>query len=217
MDVEVQLAGQITQKPTSTGGTLYTFPLSNGLKPSGFDGALATKVLGLTGQTFTVRLEQKGKYWNILDAYGPGETIPPDFANPGAPVQAFAPSGAPPPVATFPAAEPTENMTPSTQTRITKLAVIGTAYSTVAALFHGAGPEELSNLIEAADKLAVKLYTDARSHEPGATQAPIAPVAVEPQAVAAFVAAEAGAPAVQVGTEGIASTEDFAALPWTAA
>jgi hypothetical protein len=225
MDVQVQLAGPITGKPTSNGGTKFDIPLSNGSKPSTFDDAIPTKIASFAGQPFTARLEQKGKYLNIIGAYGPGEQVPADFAAAGQAVQTFpAVQAAPfvPTPAALPAGvvpfTPTDNFPPEATTRITKLSVIQTAYAAVSALFHGAGPEELPKLVEQADKLAQKLYADARSHEGGVQTAPAPqPVAAEPQAMAAFVAEQAGTPVVQVGTDGIIAAAAPAALPWAAA
>lgn len=228
MDAQVQVAGQITSKPTANGGTKFDVPLSNGMKASTFDAALATKVSQLGATVFTARLESKpnprggNPFINLLAAAGPGEALPPELPAagtplgapaatpfvPGVPVAAPAAFGAPTPI--VPAETSKGGFQPEDKTRITKLAAIGTAYAFVGQLLRGAGAEALEEATKLADGLARKVYTDARSHEPGSVPAPETQIAV-----AAFVAEQAGAPVVQVGAEGIAPAAEAAALPWT--
>ena len=239
MDVQVTVAGQITSKPTNNGGTKFDIPLSNGLKATTFDAALATKVSQLGGQPFTARIEQKpnprggNPYTNLLAAAGPGETLPPEIPGagtlitPAAAATPFVPPAAGVAGATpiVPAADSGGNgrgFSEADKVRITKLAVLGQAYAFVSSLLQGAGTEALEEAKTLADDLARKLYIDARSHEPGAVPAAAAPVAApggrtgSAQAVAAFVAEQAGAPLVQVGAEAIVapSAAEPAALPW---
>lgn len=227
MDVQVQVAGQITSKPTRNGGTKFDIPLSNGIKPSCFDAALATKVSGFGGAPFTARLEQKGQYWNLIDAFGSGEQFVPQTPAPGTPIsQPFTPDAATPtPIVPADQSGGGKKFGEADIVRITKLATIGTAYGFLAAHAEKLGID-FDEAVQWADSLALKLYKDARSHEPGAVPTtaqipvptgPIAPSAVtepvatvpaNPQAVAAFVAEQAGAPVVQVG----AAEADK--LPW---
>ena len=236
MDVQVQVAGQITSKPTSNGGTKFDIPLSNGLKASTFDAMLATKVSQFNGQPFTARLEQKpnprggSPYTNIIAAAGPGEQLSPEIPQAGTPLGAaampFAPQAAPTstPIVSAPQGGGSGGWDDSTTTRVSKLAAYERAVAAVGSLFHGAGPEAFEEMIAKIDHLALHIYKAARSHEPNAVPAPTAapvvaapPVAVaaDPQAVAAFVAQEAGAPVVQVGAEGMAPAAEAAALPWS--
>jgi hypothetical protein len=230
MDVQVQVAGQITSKPTSNGGTKFDIPLSNGMKASTFDAALATKVSQFGAQVFTARIEQKpnprggNPFTNLMEAAGPGEQLFPEVPQAGTAIQpttalSFAPgtAGGITPTAIVPAESGGRGFSEADKIRITKLAVLGTAYGFVGHHL-AAGAVEFEDAVKWADSLALKLYTDARSHEQGVqTQqaAPVAAVAAEPQAVAAFVAQEAGTEAVQVGAEGIAPAAEAAVLPWS--
>lgn len=213
MDVQVQVAGQITSKPTSNGGTKFDIPLSNGMKASTFDAALATKVSQLGAQVFTARLEQKpnprggNPFTNINAAAGPGETLPPDFPAAGTPLgdptttQAtpFVVGGAATPIV----AAPTGNSggwDDATTTRVSKLSAYERAVTAVGQLFQGAGAEAYEDMVEKIHDLARRVYTAARSHEPGAVpgQTP-APAAAVPG----------------VGAEGVApAAVPAAALPW---
>lgn len=224
MDYQVQVAGQITSKPTSNGGTKFDIPLSNGMKASTFDAALATKVSQFGGQVFTARIEQKpnprggSPYTNITAAAGPGETLPPEIPQAGTPIQA-APFVAPGAATPIVAEQQSKKFGEADIIRITKLSAITTAYSFVGQHL-AAGALEFEDAVKWADQLALKLYKDARSHEtaaqPQTVAAPVTAVAAEPEAVVAFVAQEAGAPVVAVGTEGLAApAEAPAALPWS--
>jgi len=237
MDVQVQVAGQITSKPTNNGGTKFDIPLSNGMKASTFDAALATQVSQLGGQVFTARLEQKpnprggAPYTNIIAVAGPGMTLPPEIPSAGTPIQQFPQQAAVPftPVVGNGQATPIvpdtggKGFSEADKIRITKLAAIGTAYAFVGQHL-GNGAVDFEEAVKWADSLALKLYTDARSHEQGAVpqqqavaQQQVAQpvVAADPQAVAAYVAQEAGAPVVQVGAEGVQPEAEAAALPWS--
>jgi hypothetical protein len=244
MDVQVQVAGQITSKPTQNGGTKFDIPLSNGMRASTFDVMLATKVSQLGGQPFTARIEQKpnprggAPYTNINAAAGPGEQLPPEIPQAGTPIgqqpaapfipQGVAPQGAPvTPTAIVPAESGGRGFSEADKVRITKLAVLGTAANLAAGLFQGAGAEALEDALSAVETTAKRLYTQARSHEEGAVppQRQAAPVAetvpfeggvpTDPQSVAAFATAEAGTPVVQVGVEGVQPAAEPAALPWS--
>ena len=58
----------VMQKPTRSGRTMYEVTLSNGMTPSAFDAALATKAHQLVGQAVTARVEQTDKgYLNLKD------------------------------------------------------------------------------------------------------------------------------------------------------
>jgi hypothetical protein len=225
MDVQVQVAGQMTSKPTSNGGIKFDIPLSNGTKPSTFDAALATKVSQFGQQTFTARLEQKGKYLNLIAAAGPGETLPPEIPQAGTPIgQTFAPAGggSASPTAIVPASSVNGNgskkFTEADTIRITKLSALSTATQLVSSLYHGAGPEVLEEAVKAVENLAKHIYTKSRDHEPGAVpqQGAVTEPVVEqtPQAVASFVAEQAGQPVVQVGAEGVQPATEPATLPW---
>lgn len=239
MDAQVQVAGQITSKPTANGGTKFDVPLSNGMKASTFDAALATKVSQLGATVFTARLESKpnprggNPFINLLAAAGPGEALPPELPVAGTPVGAVpftpgvAPAAAP---ASFGPATPivaaptggSGNWDEATTTRVSKLAAYERSVVAVGSLFHGAGPEHFEDMVEKIDQLSRRIYIAARSHEPGTAPVaaplvaadPASQIAVDPQAVAAFVAAEAGTAVVQVGADGIAPAVE-AALPWT--
>lgn len=229
MDVQVQVAGQIMSKPTTTGGTKFDIPLSNGLRASTFDAALATKVSQYGGQTFTARIEQKpnprggAPYTNLTAAAGPGETLAPEIPQAGTPIgmAPAAPLGGATQI--VPASSVNGNgskkFTEADTIRITKLSALSTAAQLVSSLYHGAGPEVLEEAVQAVEKLAKHIYAQSRSHEPGVTpQAAVeaAPVvAAEPQAVAAFVAEQAGTPVVQVGAEGVQPAAEPATLPWS--
>lgn len=223
MDVQVQVAGQITSKPTSTGGTKFDIPLSNGTKPSTFDAALATKVSQFGGQTFTARLEQKGKYTNLIAVAGPGESLAPEIAPAGTPIGLTAPATFGAPTAIVPQGNTNANgskkFTEADTIRITKLSALSTATQLVSSLYHGAGPEVLEEAVQAVEKLAKHLYSKSRDHEAGVQTATVAEatpvVAAEPQAVAAFVAEQAGQPVVQVGAEGVQPAAEPATLPWS--
>jgi hypothetical protein len=111
--------------------------------------------------------------------------------------------------------------------RITKLSALSTATQLVSSLYHGAGPEVLEEAVKAVENLAKHIYTKSRDHEPGAVPQTVlqstpgaaeavgdAPVAT-PQAVASFVAEQAGQPVVQVGAEGVLPAIESATLPWS--
>jgi hypothetical protein len=230
MDVQVQVAGQIMSKPTSNGGTKFDIPLSNGLRASTFDAALATKVSQFGQQTFTARIEQKpnprggSPYTNITAAAGPGETLTPEIPQAGTPIGVVSPQslGA---TAIVPAPQGNTNangskkFTEADTIRITKLSALSTATQLVSSLYHGAGPEVLEEAVKAVENLAKHIYTKSRDHEPGAVpqQAAVTEPAVEqtPQAVASFVAENAGSPVVQVGAEGVLPAIESATLPWS--
>ena len=223
MDVQVQVAGQITSKPTANGGTKFDIPLSTGLRASTFDAALATKVSQFGGQTFTARIEQKpnprggNPYTNITAAAGPGETLTPEIPAPGTVIQ----TGVSTPI--VPQAAGTngngsKKFTEADTIRITKLSALSTATELVSSLYHGAGPEVLEEAIQAIESLAKHFYAKSRDHEQGAHQAAAetAPaVEQNPQAVATFVAENAGSPVVQVGVEGVTAAAESATLPWS--
>jgi hypothetical protein len=237
MDVQVQVAGQIMSKPTSNGGTKFDIPLSNGLRASTFDAALATKVSQFGQQTFTARIEQKpnprggSPYTNITAAAGPGETLTPEIPQAGTPIGVqstlVAPQGfgAATQTATqiVPASSVNGNgskkFTEADTIRITKLSALSTATQLVSSLYHGAGPEVLEEAVKAVENLARHIYTKSRDHEPGAVpqQAAVTEPVVEqtPQAVASFVAENAGQPVVQVGAEGVLPAIESATLPWS--
>jgi hypothetical protein len=232
MDVQVQVAGQIMSKPTSNGGTKFDIPLSNGLRASTFDAALATKVSQFGQQTFTARIEQRpnprggSPYTNITAAAGPGETLPPEIPQAGTPIgQTFAPAGggSASPTAIVPASSVNGNgskkFTEADTIRITKLSALSTATQLVSSLYHGAGPEVLEEAVKAVENLAKHIYTKSRDHEPGAVpqQGAVTEPVVEqtPQAVASFVAENAGSPVVQVGAEGVLPAIESATLPWS--
>lgn len=229
MDVQVQVAGQIMSKPTNNGGTKFDIPLSNGMRASTFDAALATKVSQLGAQTFTARIEQKpnprggNPYTNITAAAGPGETLPPEIPQAGTPI------GVAPPTAftgtataIVPAgtnANGSKKFTEADTIRITKLSALSTATQLVSSLYHGAGPEVLEEAVTAIENLAKHIYAKSRDHEAGSHQPEVAqmvaPVVEQtPQAVTAFVAEQAGQPVVQVGAEGVQPAAEPASLPW---
>jgi hypothetical protein len=230
MDIQVQVAGQMTSKPTSNGGIKFDIPLSNGTKPSTFDAALATKVSQFGQQTFTARLGQRGKYLNLIAAAGPGETLPPEIPQAGAPIvgaqnlqtgqsltPAIVPTGIVPQGNTN--ANGSKKFTEADTIRITKLSALSTATQLVSSLYHGAGPEVLEEAVKAVENLAKHIYTKSRDHEPGAVpqQAAVTEPVVEqsPQAVASFVAENAGSPVVQVGAEGVQPAAEPTTLPWS--
>lgn len=85
----------VMQKPTRSGRTMYEVTLSNGMTPSAFDAALATKAHQLVGQAVTARIEATDKGYLNLKDIGAGQLGAPGGAVPfGAPAQA-APFGAP--------------------------------------------------------------------------------------------------------------------------
>lgn len=220
MDALVQVAGQITSKPTKNGGVKFDVPLSNGMKPSTFDAVLATKVSQFGGQAFTARIEQNGKFWNLVDAFGPGEQFLPEQPAAGTPISmGTTASGATTTTETATPIVPAgsiDTFPPEVTIRNTKRDAITVAYGFVAAHMQSAGLE-FEEAVKRADSLALKLYGDLRSHEPGVVPAEKpaatpAAVAADPAAVAAFVAQEAGAPIVQVGVPAPGATT---ALPWT--
>lgn len=96
----------VMQKPTRSGRMMYEVTLSNGMTPSAFDAALATKAHQLTGQPVTARIEQTDKgYFNLKDigagALGGGAAAAPfgapaaaPFGSPAAaPAQGFGQQG----------------------------------------------------------------------------------------------------------------------------
>jgi hypothetical protein len=236
MDVQVQVAGQIMSKPTSNGGTKFDIPLSNGLRASTFDAALATKVSQFGQQTFTARIEQRpnprggSPYTNITAAAGPDETLTPEIPQAGTPIvgaqnlqtgqsltPAIVPTGIVPQGNTN--ANGSKKFTEADTIRITKLSALSTATQLVSSLYHGAGPEVLEEAVKAVENLAKHIYTKSRDHEPGAVpqQAAVTEPVVEqsPQAVASFVAENAGSPVVQVGAEGVQPAAEPTTLPWS--
>lgn len=229
MDVQVQVAGQITSKPTNNGGTKFDIPLSNGMRASTFDAALATKVSQFGGQTFTARIEQKpnprggAPYVNITAAAASGESLPPEIPQAGTPIStsgaSFGGATAIVPASSNTNANGSKRFTEADTIRITKLSALSTATQLVSSLYHGAGPEVLEEAVQAVEKLAKHFYTKSRDHEAGVQTAAVAEaapvVAAEPQAVAAFVAEQAGTPVVQVGAEGVTAAAEPAALPWS--
>lgn len=229
MDVQVQVAGQITSKPTNNGGTKFDIPLSNGLRASTFDAALATKVSQFGQQTFTARIEQKpnprggNPYTNITAAAGPGESLTPEIPSAGTPIGTSGASfgGTSTPIVMQAAGtngNGSKKFTEADTIRITKLSAISTATQLVSSLYHGAGPEVLEEAVQAVEKLAKHIYAQSRSHEPGAhqDQAEVAKTVEQtPQAVATFVAENAGQPVVQVGAEGVQPATEPADLPWS--
>ena len=67
----------ITQKPTSTGGTIFKISLSDGNTYSTFDENLATRAHGLTGQVVVLQAERTDKgFLNAKDITGSQGLLP---------------------------------------------------------------------------------------------------------------------------------------------
>ena len=213
MDVQVQVAGQITSKPTANGGTKFDIPLSNGMKASTFDVSLATKVSQFGGQVFTARLEQKpnprggAPYTNITAVAGAGEQLTPEIPQAGTPIgQAFPPTATATPI--VPA--PQGGMSPEREIKIVKQSMLAAAANLVGHVFAGSGVESLEEAEQHVERIAKGWFGHVFD-----VAKPEQQPAESPAAVAAFVADQAGAPVVQVGTDGVTPAASPAVLPWT--
>lgn len=185
----------VTGKNTSNGKTVYEIAGSDGVKYQTWDGNTAAKAQGLQGQVVVARVEQKqnGKWtnYNVEDIGLPGTLAPS-----AAPI-ATAPVVVPPQNPAVAAIPMQQTLDPLTKEKhIIRQNVLGTAFSFVAALYTGAGPEALDEATERAGELAKRLYGKVMADATPAPQA--APVPTTPAEVAAAV------PGVEVGTENIA-------------
>lgn len=222
MDIQAQVVGQITQKPTNNGGQKFSVPLSDGSTYSTFEYATAAKAGSLNGQVGTFRVTEKpnprggAPYKNLEAVAGPGEQLPPEIPQAGTPIGAFPTQQAP---QAFPAAQPqaqqqfpptpSGGMSAEDKIRVTKLSCIGSACE----LLSGSG--DVDAALDAAQRIFNAVMQPAQ--QAVAAQQVAAAVAADPQAVAQFAADQAGAPVVQVGVEGIAAPAPDAALPWATA
>lgn len=229
----------VTQKPTRNGGTQYMVALNNGMSPSTFDAALATKAHGLAGQPAVARLEEKPNprggrpYINILDiapagqALGGGDGVAfggqQAAAAFGAPAQAV-PFGGQAQAPAFGQAAPTMQF-PDVSAEKDRQMARGYALSSAAVLFAGL----YTGAAEAVDdtELLTKILRFAGAFEhyrntglnvaEAVTQA--APVEATPEAVAAAVNAAAPG-AVQIGAPVEAAVEEqpqeavASGIPW---
>lgn len=187
----------VTGRQTRNGRTVYEVAFSDGNKYSTFDPNLATKAQQLQGQAVSARVEitQNGQYtnFNLKDIAPQGQL--PAMAMP-APAGMAIPIAGVAPAAGIPMQQPAQQgggkgFTEDDKVRITKLAVLATAFDFVGNLLSGAGPDGLEEGVDLAETLAKRLYEQARAHEVAQ------PAAQTPQAVAEQVNAVApGAVAV---------------------
>jgi len=188
----------VSGKNTSK-GTVYEVAMSDGVKYQTWDAGIAQKAQGLQGQVVAARVEQKinGKWTNYyLEDIGLPGTLPPlaqPLAATPAPVVA-GPGGnvGPAPVVPIPMQAPVDHE--AKDNRIVRENVIRTAFTFVASLYTGAGPEALDEAEREALKLAATLY--GKVYGTGGAQ-PAPEIPTTPAEVAAVV------PGVEVGTANV--------------
>lgn len=159
MDTAVTIL-QITVSQTSNGRQKYDVACGDGVTRTCWESNIANALNAFAGtnQQVTIRWSEKqnGQFTNrTIHAFAPpGQAMPPDTGQGGRPQGGggggFRGGG---------------GMTPDDKTRITKMGAQGSAATVVAALFTSAGPEAYNEAVELLDRLTVKLYKAARSHE----------------------------------------------------
>lgn len=199
---DVQVADQ-----TYNGGKFSLFEPNEAAKANSF-----VAPPGQVPQTVTVRVEQKGKYWNFIDVF-PAGAAPPlvqgivtDASNGGG-------YGAPPPIQASPQGGGEDA---AVAARISRQNANTAAASLIGALYHGAGPELLGEAVQKFQKLAREMagfgqqgvFADVSQ---GATQTPSPQT---PQQVADVVNAEAPG-AVVVGAQPTPQEQQAGDVEWT--
>lgn len=136
--VQGQVLG-VTGRTTRNGKTLYDVAFSDGNKYTVFEPGLATQAQQLMGQQVSARVsvKQNGQYTNYnLEEIAPAGQL--------GPVAMPAPAGAPLPAIPMQAQpDPAEK-----DRRISKLSVLSSSATVVAALFEGAGPEAAQEAVD---------------------------------------------------------------------
>ena len=201
MDIQAQVVGVVSGQ-TTTGRQKWTVQFSNGQSITAWEYSVAAKAQQAQqqGAVVTARIQEKpnprggNPYKNLTAVFLPGEAVIADLSPQVTQNPSQGTGGRQNGSGGF-----SGGMSPEDKVRVTKLSCLSTA----AAVFSGSG--DLDSVLEAAKTIFNEVYPQA---------APV--VAAEPAAVAQFVAAEAGQPLVQVGTESVAQ-QPVAALPWTAA
>lgn len=205
---------QVRVTTTSNGREKFDVDCADGITRTVWESNLANALNAFSGtnQPVTIRWSEKqnGQYTNrTIHAFAPpGQALPADTGGQGGGGGGFKRGGG--------------GMSPEDKTRIAKMGAQGSASTLVAALFAGAGPEAYDEATELLDKLTLKLYKSARSHEkPEAAQGQVLQTgtggqvlqagggAVLPQAgtpVTAQQVAES-VPGVTVGTDSLAPQE----------
>ncbi len=125
-------------------------PNKNGGKFTCFEPNLAAKAQSMagTGRTVTVRVEQKGQYWNFIDAFDNGAAAP--IVN-GTVPQAQQSYGPPPPVAPSSGGG---DYSPERSAKIARQNANTAAATLIGGIYAGAGPESLPEAIKAFQRLA---------------------------------------------------------------
>jgi hypothetical protein len=201
-----QLDGTVVQvQPTANrnGGLRYVVTIADSVGQAAqwttFDPDLSAKAMGLINQPVSALVEidpMKG-YKNLRDIAPQGQLAPQAFPQNGvaAPQVGFAPQVPAPVVNT---AQAINDPNRRSKEEILRGEAAQTAFTSMASVYAGGGPESVEEFFEAAAKLTQKLLNHALTGQYDAPQAP-QPVPVTPEDVAAQVNEYAGAGTVQVG------------------
>lgn len=160
MDTPVTIV-QVRVQTTSNGRQKYDVDCGDGVTRTVWESNIANALNAFAGtnQQVTIRWSEKqnGQYTNrTIHAFAPpGQALPADTGQGGGQGGGFKRGG---------------GMSEDDKTRISKMGAQGSAAVIIGSLFQGAGPEALDEALEKFDKLVVKLYKSARSHEKPGTQ-----------------------------------------------
>lgn len=205
-DIEMgqqDIVGQVLSvqgRPINSGKTIYEIAFGDGNTYVTFKGQLAEKANALKGQQASARVtvKQKGDFTNYyLDDIAPQGSLAP-IAMPvagGTAITMHQNASVPQGIPMAAAGDPEKDA------RIAKAVAVKAAVEFVGALFQGAGPEALSEALEAFDKTGQHIYGVLTGTQ---AEAQVVPAAQTPDAVAAAVNDAAGGEVVQTG----------AAVPW---
>jgi hypothetical protein len=221
MDTPVGIV-QVRVQTTSNGRQKFDVDCTDGVTRTVWEANLANALNAFAGtnQQVTIRWSEKqnGQYTNrTIHAFAPpGQALPADNGQGGSQQGGGGFRGG--------GGGGFRGMSEEDKTRISKMGAQGAAATIIAALFTGAGPEAYNEATELHDKLTLKLYKSARSHEKQGTQAvqtgaqgqvlPQAGTPVDPsllQQQAATVTPQdvaAAVPGVQVGVPVAAAASD---------
>lgn len=202
-DITGQVLG-VTGKPTSNGGTKFDVAFSDGNSYSTFDGAMAQKANSLVNQAVSARVESKPSrdgqrvFWNLVDVAPQGQLAPGaaplggQTVNLAQAAQSLVPTGNIPIVQGNPAKD----------AQIAKSVAVKVAAEIVAGLFSGAGPEALSESLDAFDtvgKHVLGILTGSPSQGENNSSPQVVPAEQTPEAVATAVNEAAGQEVVAAG------------------
>lgn len=222
-DIDTTVLG-VQQSPTRTGGQMFKVALGDGQTYTTFNPNVANKAYSLTGQQVTARVnaapsrDQRYMNYNLEDIAPQGQLAP--MAMPvqgGTPAFAGAPMGTPmagppmspggfqantpPPGGPIPQATPqSRGMSDEDKARIVRQSASSTAFSFIAALFQGAGPEGIAEAFDHARRMTESLVRHAWT---GSFDTQAETQQEQPQAQAPQTAQEVAAqvPGVQTGSE----------------